>query len=129
LPSRRISTVRAEPYVARSSSWFRAPLDGIFRPLCKLGARVKRGDTLGVISAPFSSDEIVLVAKSDGIVICVCNLPLVNEGEAIFHIAKFEKASEVEGEIASHVSNIEEDRLFDIETVPSSPLDEETLKD
>jgi len=126
LPSKRILTVRAEPYIARSSSWFRAPLDGMFRPLCKLGARVKRGDTLGVVSAPFSSEEVVLSANSDGIVICVSKLPLVNEGEALFHIARFEKAGIVENEIASHESNIEEDRLFEIESIPPSILEEKS---
>ncbi len=122
LPSKRISTVKAEPYIARSSSWFRAPLDGLFRPLCKLGARVKRGDTLGVISAPFSSEEKVLIANSNGIIICLSNLPLVNEGEALFHIARFEKVSAVESEIAAHESNIEEDRLFEIESVPNTEI-------
>lgn len=120
LPLKKISTSKAEPYIARSSTWFRAPSDGLFRPLCKLGTRVKHGDTLGVISAPFSSDEVVLTTQTDGIIICVSNLPLVNEGEALFHIARFEKAGIVENEIASHESNIEEDRLFEIETIPPS---------
>jgi predicted deacylase len=124
LPLKKITTVKAEPYIARSSSWFRAPLDGLFRPLCKLGARVKQGDTLGVISAPFSSDEQLLTAKTDGIIICVSNLPLVNEGEALFHIARFEKAGMVENEIANHESNIEGDRLYEIETIPPSKLDQ-----
>ncbi|MDA1075590.1 MAG: succinylglutamate desuccinylase/aspartoacylase family protein [Proteobacteria bacterium] len=118
LPSIRITTVRAEPYIARSSSWFRAPVDGIFRPLSKLGTRVRKGDTLGVISEPFGSEESILVAEADGIIICVSNLPLVNEGEALFHIAKFERAGAVEEEIAAHVSNIKGDRLYEIETVP-----------
>ena len=122
LPSKRIQTARAEPYIARSSSWFRAPMDGIFRPLVKLGARVVAGTSLGVISAPYSSEENVLTAGSDGIVICVSKLPLVNEGEALFHIARFAKSSEVEEEIASHVSTIEEDRLFEIEAVPKPKL-------
>lgn len=123
LPSRRIQTVRAEPYIARSTTWFRAPMDGIFRPLTKLGARIEVGDTLGVISAPFSSDETVLTAELDGIVICVSNLPLVNEGEALFHIARFKEASVVEEEIAAHESHIEGDRLYEIEAVPSPEID------
>lgn len=119
LPAKKIQTVRAEPYVAKSTGWFRAPADGIFRPIAKLGARVKAGDTLGVISAPFSSDESLLLAKRDGIVICLSNLPLVNEGEALFHIAYFDEARAVASEIAEHGSNIEEDRLYEIESVPS----------
>ena len=98
-------------------------MDGIFRPLAKLGARVVSGDTLGVISAPFSSAESVLVAESDGIVIGVTNLPLVNEGEALFHIARFTEAGAVESEIAAHESNIEDDRLYEIESVPSTDID------
>jgi uncharacterized protein len=123
LPSKRIQTVRAEPYIAHSSTWFRAPVDGIFRPLAKLGARVEAGTTIGVISAPFSSDETVLVAEGDGIVICVSNLPLVNEGEALFHIARFDEVAAVESEIATHENNIEEDRLYEIESVPVSDAD------
>jgi uncharacterized protein len=120
LPSKKVITVRAEPYIARSSSWYRAPLDGIFRPLCRLGARVKPGDTLGVISSPFSMQEVVLSAETDGIIICVSKLPLVNEGEALFHIARFAKAGNVAVEIAAHESNISEDRLYEIEKVPDS---------
>ncbi len=123
LPSQRIRTVRAEPYVARSSSWFRATTDGVFRPLVKLGERVEAGSTLGVIAAPFSAEESVLTAPSDGIVICIGKLPLVNEGEALFHIAHFEEASVVEEEIAAHETNIEEDRLFETETVPRREAD------
>ena len=119
LPSKRVAIARAEPYIARSTSWFRAPMDGLFRPLTKLGTKVNKGDTLGVISAPFSTDEMVLTAASEGIVICLSNLPLVNEGEALFHIAQFKEATAVEGEISAHGSVIEEDRLYDIEAVPS----------
>ncbi len=120
LPARRQSAPHAEPYIARSTKWFRAPTDGIFRPLVKLGARVEAGDALGVISAPFSSEDHVLTAENDGIVICVHKLPLVNEGEALFHIAHFRKVAEVEVEIAAHESNIRDDRLFGMSGLPDS---------
>ncbi len=123
LPSRRIGTVPAEPYIARSTSWFRAPMDGVFRPLAKLGSRVRKGDSLGVISAPFTSEEEVLAAPFDGIIICVNNLPLVNQGDALFHIARFGQAAAVETEIAEHESNIAEDRLYDIEATPPVDVD------
>ena len=117
LPSKRIRTVPAEPSVASSSSWVRAPVDGVFRPLVELGARVGPGDSLGVITAPFDAVETILTADADGIVICVNNLPLVYEGDALFHVARFGKPGVVEDEIAVHESNIEEDRLFGIESI------------
>ena len=118
LRARPTRTARAEPYIARSTNWYRAPLDGMFRSLVSLGARVEPGDSLGVISAPFSDVEEVVLAKADGIVICVNNLPLVNEGEALFHIARFGEAAAVEEQIAEHGSTIEGDRLFEIESMP-----------
>ena len=117
LPSRRIRTVRAEPFIARSSSWVRAPDDGVFRPLVQLGDRVSTGDSLGVIAKPYDAEEHVLSAEQDGIIICLNNLPLVNEGDALFHVARFGRPGAVEEEIASHESNIEEDRLYGIETL------------
>ena len=82
--------------------------------------RTYNGGMLGVVSAPFSSDESLLFAKSAGIIICASNLPLVNEGEASFHIARFDKAGAVAVDIAEHESNIGSGRLYDIETVPNS---------
>ncbi len=117
LPARRGGAARAEPYVANSTSWFRSPADGLFRPLARLGAHVKKGETLGVVSAPFSSDDTVLAAPFEGIVICVSRLPLVNEGDALFHLARFVAASDVQGEIVSHDSDISDDPLYEIETV------------
>ncbi|MDG1446004.1 MAG: M14 family metallopeptidase [Methylophilaceae bacterium] len=123
LPSKRVVTVQAEPYIARSNSWFRATFNGIFRPLCQLGARVKSGDPLGVISSPFGDEEVVLTAQTEGIIICISKLALVNEGEALFHIARFERMGAVAGEIAAHESNIAEDRLYEIEIKPISIFD------
>ncbi len=119
LPARKKPSTKATPFIAKSTSWFRAPMDGLFRPLIKLGARVAAGDTLGIISAPFSSEESILVAETDGIIICVCTMPLTNAGEALFHIAHFEESEAVEIGIAEHGSNIMEDRLYKIESVPN----------
>jgi uncharacterized protein len=91
LPGRRRAAA-VEPFVAHSTSWYRAPTDGMFRPLARLGTRVRPGDPLGVIAAPFGGRETLLEATAEGIIICASNLPLVNEGEALFHIARFAAA-------------------------------------
>lgn len=117
LPTSRAKAVKAEPFIASSTSWFRSPVDGVFRPLAKLGRSVRKGEVLGVISSPFTSEEEVLHAPSDGIVICIHKLPLVNEGDALFHIASFGETQAVEEEISEHRNNIEEDHLYEIEAV------------
>jgi predicted deacylase len=84
-----------EPFVARSSVWVRAPESGILRTLSPLGARVQRQACLGVIADPFGEKEIEVLAPHSGVIIGRTHLPLVLEGEALFHIARFEDSREV----------------------------------
>jgi predicted deacylase len=91
--SRRRSQ-RFEPVVAQSSSWVRAPTSGILRALAALGERVSKAQALGVVSDPFGEAETEVIAPNSGIVIGRVNLPLVNEGDALFHVARFESLGE-----------------------------------
>lgn len=86
-----------EPFVARSSSWERAPESGLLRAIAPLGMHVKKGDLLGVISDPsdmFDLTEYEVRAQFNGLVIGKSNIPLVNEGDALFHIARFQDIKE-----------------------------------
>lgn len=98
-PSKRKKATPKAPMVARSSSWVRAPSSGIFRPVVALGARVEKEGLLGVIEDPFGEIENPVYAKYAGIVIGRINLPLVNEGDALFHIARFGKVDKAEATI------------------------------
>jgi predicted deacylase len=101
---------RPEPFVARSSTWVRASASGLFRRVCSLGSRVKRGEVLGLIDDPFTGDETVVTAPVSGILIGCSEIPLVHEGEALFHIARFEYVREVAGQIESfHTEHAPED--------------------
>ena len=82
---RRLSRPSA---VLRSSSWQRAPQSGILRAQTRLGALVNKGETLGVVADPTGESEIPLAAPYDGVVIGRTNLPLVFEGEALFHVGR-----------------------------------------
>ncbi|WFF40020.1 succinylglutamate desuccinylase/aspartoacylase family protein [Salinicola endophyticus] len=93
--------------VANGSSWARAPIDGILRPRARLGARVAKGEVLGVVADPFGHDEAQVVASADGIVIGMSNLPLANEGEALFHVARYEEIDEVESAVESFQSRFD----------------------
>ena len=87
-----------EPYVARSSAWVRAPHSGLLDTRRKLGDQVKKGETLGIVHDPsdmFNQLAHELVSQHTGIVIGKTNIPLVNEGDAIFHVARFEDVGDV----------------------------------
>jgi predicted deacylase len=94
-PSRRGRDAAWEPFVARSSQWVRAEIDGVFRPHAELGAHVQKGDLLGVVGSPMGEGEVEIRAPAPGVLIGRNNIPLVNEGEALFHIARFDALGEV----------------------------------
>jgi uncharacterized protein len=87
---------KKEVFVARSSHWVRAPHSGSLRIRKKLGAMVKKDEVLGVISDTFGLGKIKVKARETGIVIGMDNLPLVNNGDALFHIATFDDSKIVE---------------------------------
>lgn len=90
IPHKKTKAEHKETFVAHSSAWVRAPHSGILRSKCDLGAFVEKNALLGVISNPFGEFTIEVHASRSGMVIGASMLPLVNEGDALFHIASFE---------------------------------------
>ena len=74
-------------FLARSSSWVRAPNSGIHTAHKELGNVVKKGDVLGEIANPFGDNKIEIKAHENGVLIGMSKLPLANKGDALFHIA------------------------------------------
>lgn len=87
---------KKEVFIARSSHWIRAPHSGSLRVSKQLGNRVKADELLGVLSNPFGQDKVEVRAKKTGIIIGMNMLPLVNNGDALFHVATFKDSGEVE---------------------------------
>ena len=83
-------------FVARSSHWLRAPHSGILSAKKRIGDRVKKGQILGVISDPFGQEKHEVLARRTGIIIGAVTMPLLNKGDAVFHVATFEDATAVE---------------------------------
>ena len=84
-----------EPMLVRSTTWVRAPQSGVLRRAVALGRQVGKGDRMGAIADPFGGNEVEIHAPVEGIVIGGTNLPLVHEGDALFHIGRFEGAQVV----------------------------------
>lgn len=82
------ATRSVQPVLGQSSAWARAPASGILRAQVALGDHVAAGQTLGIIGDPFGGIDTVIAAPRAGLVIGRLNLPLVHEGDAVFHIAR-----------------------------------------
>lgn len=77
-----------EAIFIRKSSWLRAPQSGVLRLFVENGNLVKKGDLLAVVADPFGNVERKVKASMDGYVFCVNTSPIVNRGDALFHLGK-----------------------------------------
>jgi len=85
---------------AYSSHWVRSTASGILIPRKRLGDHVEENEKLGMIANPFIKDEVEILSPHSGIIIGKTNLPLVHEGEALFHIAIVEAPQETSEQIS-----------------------------
>ena len=79
----------ALPVICDQTVWVRAPESGVLRTLVALGAKVTSGQVIALVADPLGSSETAVIAPHHGVVIGRTNLPLVYEGDATFHIARY----------------------------------------
>ncbi|PWA04293.1 succinylglutamate desuccinylase/aspartoacylase family protein [Flavobacterium psychrotolerans] len=77
---------KATIYIEKSG-WIRAKCSGLFQDYNSIGAFVKKGTVLGIITDPFGKFERKVKAPNDGYVINANHSPIVYEGDAIYHIS------------------------------------------
>ncbi len=75
-----------KPIVIKSSKWLRAPNSGVFQSSVQNGDLVNIGTVLGIVSDPFGKIERKIKSTFEGFVFCINEAPLVNKGDALFHI-------------------------------------------
>ena len=102
---------KCTPTISRDSYWIRAPISGILRHIKKAGNRVAKGQVIAIIANPTSTEEYKLKSPLSGIIIGESMLPLVHAGQALFHIASFEKLNVVEEQLENiqEAFNLNED--------------------
>lgn len=113
IPKKKARKKKVETILSTSSSWERALVGGLLRTHKNIGEHVQAGDLLGVISDPFGEHETEILALQSGLLMGRINLPIVNEGDALFHIAKINKNIDAEAKIDELVRHLEDDILLD----------------
>lgn len=88
-----------KPTISRESHWIRAHESGIIRSLKKVGQKIIKGQTIAIIANPITQQEFKLTTPISGIIIGDNKLPLIHEGEALFHVATFETMTVVEEQL------------------------------
>lgn len=76
------------PARANRSTWVRSPRGGIVDRQRRSGDTVHQGDVLASVTGLFGEDAMEMTSPVDGIIIGHATLPVVNQGDAVFHIAQ-----------------------------------------
>ncbi|WP_029040909.1 succinylglutamate desuccinylase/aspartoacylase family protein [Cucumibacter marinus] len=108
VPASAVRQSKMLPSLSRNSYWVRAPEGGILRMYKACGDSVAEGDVIGMVSDPFGETEFEVVAKYGGLIIGRTRLPVVNQGDGLFHIAQVQKL-----DMADHMERIEKELAAD----------------
>lgn len=99
LKTKTVPVKKTSTYQARSSYWVRAPSSGMLQSMKKLGDHVAKDERISSIMTPMGQCRADVVVPREGVIIGETTLPLVNEGDALYHVATFADAGSVAGEV------------------------------
>jgi predicted deacylase len=113
LPKAGIAGPKAASILCAESNWLRAPAGGLLRMFKAEGDLVEEGDIIAAISDPFGESETEVAAKYGGIIVGRAVMPIVYEGDALFHIAAVKSADAAEAAVGDLATQLEDALLFD----------------
>lgn len=73
--------------IVKKSKWLRASHSGMFHVRIKNGEWITKKTLLGIITDPFGEFEKKIYAPFDCYIFCVNISPIVNRGDALFHVS------------------------------------------
>ena len=76
-----------DSWETKKSRWIRASCGGIFHLEVNLGDKVTKRQELGFITNAFGEKRVAVRATVSGMIISHIQNPLVNQGDAIIHLA------------------------------------------
>lgn len=103
------------PVITKSSKWIRSIESGMLRTIKALGDTVKENEIIAFIDEPLGDKSFEMLAPFDGIIIGKSEIPLVQEGDAVFHIANFKNLEVAEDKIEYfNEENIEQSEFHEL---------------
>ena len=72
-----------------------------------------KGAVLAAVSDPFGEEEQEITAPFDGIIVGRAVMPVVNEGDAVFHLGRVASLSRAETTMDDVTTQMADDPLFD----------------
>lgn len=80
--------VSTPTFTSRQTRWVRASRGGLLRLEVELGEMVERRQVLGELANIYGRSNLAVRAPVDGLLIGLNRSPLINQGDALFHVAE-----------------------------------------
>lgn len=113
IPRRGVQKAQVPSVIGERNFWQRAPEGGILRAFKTIGDSVAKDEVIGIVSDPFGEVDNEILAYDAGLIIGRTNLPVVNQGDALFHIARVTSTADAEARIDTLTEQLNADPLFD----------------
>lgn len=94
-PDIEVPQKNTTPVIINSSRWIRAQKSGLLHVKIPCNKHVEKGEFLATITDPYGTMRFKVLAPNKGYIINVNQAPIVNQGDAIFHISKESSISKV----------------------------------
>ena len=100
------------PIITRNSNWIRTNESGMLRTIKALGDLVKKDEIIAFIDEPLGDDSFPIRSPFDGVIIGKSEIPLIQEGDAVFHIAKLKDLESAESKLEYFNENVTKQSEF-----------------
>jgi len=103
------------PIVTRESRWIRATESGMLRTIKALGDTVEKDEVIAYIDEPLDDVFFEIRSPFSGVIIGKSEIPLIQEGDAIFHIAEFKNLEMADNKLEYfHEDAIEQSEFYEL---------------
>lgn len=83
----------AQTVIIEKSKWIRAQRSGLLHVKVDCNKHVEKGEFLATITDPYGKMRFKVTSPNEGYIINVNQAPIVNQGDAIFHISTLNRTS------------------------------------
>ncbi|NGZ27390.1 MAG: succinylglutamate desuccinylase/aspartoacylase family protein [Magnetococcales bacterium] len=112
----RMRSRPVNPILTSASYWVRAPMSGILRSLTSLGKLVSADQVVGEIRDPLGNKVAEVRSRYGGVVIGLTHLPVINQGEALFHVAMVDNVAEASELLEQFQDEMERSPFYPVES-------------